>query len=115
MHFPQTRFRPLPLVYRILSVILIVGFLLIGLVGLVLPIIPGIVFLLLAVYLLTRISRRAAEIMHRQPWYHRGMRDFHAAGHLSLMEKVKLSALMAARAVVHGAGLAVAWLRSLQQ
>lgn len=112
MHFPQTRFRPLPLVYRVLSVVLIIGFLLIGLIGLVLPIIPGIVFLLLAVYLLTRISRRAAEIVHRQPWYHRGMRDFHAAGHLSVTEKIKLSALMAARAMVNGVDLAMAWLRS---
>lgn len=54
MHLARPRFRPLPLFYRVLGIILVVGFLLIGVVGLILPVIPGLVFLLLAVYVLTR-------------------------------------------------------------
>ncbi|MES3006646.1 MAG: DUF454 family protein [Pseudomonadota bacterium] len=102
MHLSRPRFRPLPLIYRILGIILVVGFLLIGLVGLILPIIPGIVFLLLAVYVLTRISRRAAAYAHSQPWFNRHMRHLDAADSLSVGERIKLGFLMMARSVVNG-------------
>jgi len=99
MHL-TSRFRPLPLAYRLLCVGLIVCFAIVGLIGLILPIIPGIVFLLLALYLLTRVSRRVANYMHRQPWYHQRMRDFSAASKLSWTGKIRLSLLVLARGVV---------------
>ncbi|MDO8273638.1 MAG: DUF454 family protein [Gammaproteobacteria bacterium] len=102
MHFSRSRFRPLPLVYRVLGIILVVGFVLIGLVGLILPIIPGVVFLLLAVYVLTRISRRAAAYAHNQPWFNRHMRHLNAADSLSVGERCKLGFLVMARSVVNG-------------
>lgn len=102
MHLSRPRFRPLPLIYRVLGIILVVGFLLIGLVGLILPIIPGIVFLLLAVYVLTRISRRAAAYAHSQPWFNRHMRHLDAADSLSVGERIKLGFLVMARSVVNG-------------
>ncbi len=105
MHLSRPRFRPLPLVYRVLGIILVVGFLLIGLVGLILPVIPGIVFLLLAVYVLTRISRRAAAYAHSQPWFNRHMRQLDAADSLSMSERIKLGFLLMARSVVN----AVEW------
>src|SRR5690606_3213328 len=106
-----SRFRPLPLAYRLLCVALIVCFAIVGLIGLILPIIPGIVFLLLALYLLTRISRRVATFMHRQPWYHQRMRDFSAASELSLTGKIRLSLLVLARGVANGLAAMVSWCR----
>jgi len=102
VHLSRPRFRPLPLVYRVLGLILVVGFLLIGLVGLILPIIPGIVFLLLAVYVLTRISRRAAAYAHNQPWFNRHLRQLNAVDTLSVGERFKLGFLVMARGVVSG-------------
>ena len=111
MHL-TSRFRPLPLAYRLLSVALIVCLVIVGLIGLILPIIPGIVFLLLALYLLTRVSRRVANFMHRQPWYHQRMRDFSAASQLTLAGKIRLSLLVLARGVVDAARALGSWLRS---
>ncbi len=70
--------------------------------GLILPIIPGIVFLLLAVYVLTRISRRAAAYAHNQPWFNRHMRHLNAVDTLSVGERFKLGFLVMARSVVNG-------------
>ena len=112
MHLSRPRFRPLSLVYRVLGIILVVGFLLIGLAGLILPVIPGIVFLLLAVYVLTRISRRAAAYAHNQPWINRHMRHLNAANSLSVGERCKLGFLVMARSLVNGIEWCVGGLKS---
>ena len=56
MHFPKPQFRPLPWGYKLLCLALIIVFTVIGLVGLILPIIPGIIFLFLAAWLVTRMG-----------------------------------------------------------
>jgi len=103
MHFSKPKFRPMPLAYKILSIVLIVCFLFIGLVGLILPIIPGILFLVLAVYLLTRVSRRISAIVHKHPWFNRNMRKLDAASTLTIGEKTRLTLLLAARTLIAGA------------
>jgi uncharacterized membrane protein YbaN (DUF454 family) len=103
MQFSKPKFRPVPLAYKILSIVLIVSFLFIGLVGLILPIIPGILFLLLALYLVTRVSRRISAIVHKHPWFNRNMRKLDAASTLTLGEKTKLSLLLTAKALIRGA------------
>jgi hypothetical protein len=50
---------------KLLGLALFLVFLGLGLVGLILPVIPGIVFLLLACYVLTRISPRFAFLANR--------------------------------------------------
>lgn len=114
-HLPKPIFRPLPLFYKIVSIVLIAGFLLIGLLGLVLPIIPGVLFLFLAVLLLTRVSRRAATYAHSQPWFHRNMHRWQASSGLSAGQRTKLALLLSIRTLVKGAqklsGLAVRAIR----
>ena len=102
MHLSRPRFRPLPVVSSVVGSLRGVGVLLLGLVGLILPIIPGIVFLLLAVYVLTRISRRAAAYAHNQPWFNRYLRHLNAVDTLSVGERFKLGFLVMARSVVNG-------------
>ncbi len=109
MHFPKPVFRPMPLPYKILSIVLIVCFVFIGLVGLILPIIPGILFLLLALYLLTRVSKRISAIVHKHPWFNRNMRKLDAASTLTLGEKVRLSLLLTAKALIRGVESGIAF------
>jgi uncharacterized membrane protein YbaN (DUF454 family) len=99
-HLPKPVFRPMPLVYKIACIVLIAGFLIIGLLGLILPIIPGVLFLFLAALLLTRVSRRAAVFAHSQPWFHRNMHHWQASGGLSPGQRFKLGFLLSARIIV---------------
>lgn len=99
---PKPIFRPMPLVYKIICMVLIAGFLVIGLLGLILPVIPGVLFLFLAVLLMTRVSRRAATYAHSQPWFHQHMRQWQATGGLSVGQRVKLGFLMTARVIIKG-------------
>lgn len=103
MHLPKPIFRPIPFVYKLILSVLIVAFLMIGLIGLILPIIPGVLFLLLAVFLLTRVSRRAATYAHSQAWYHQHMGQFNAGRHLSLSNRLKFGFLIVARGIVNAA------------
>lgn len=92
----------MPLIYKIICMVLIAGFLVIGLLGLILPVIPGVLFLFLAVLLLTRVSRRAATFAHSQPWFHHHMHQWQATGGLSVGQRVKLGFLMTARVIIKG-------------
>lgn len=102
-HLPKPIFRPMPLMYKIVSMVLIAAFLIIGVLGLILPIIPGVLFLFLAVLLLTRVSRRAATFAHSQPWFHRNMHHWQATGGLTVGQRVRLGFLLSARVIMKGA------------
>ena len=52
---------------KILIAVLAVACLIVGLIGLVLPVIPGLVFLFAAILLLSRISPRLARWVKRKP------------------------------------------------
>lgn len=101
MQLPKPIFRPIPLIYKIGVSVLISVFLVIGLLGLILPIIPGLLFLVLAVFLMTRVSRRAATYAHSQARYHRHMGHYNATRHLSAGDRLKYSFLIAARGTVN--------------
>ncbi|MEX2333936.1 MAG: DUF454 family protein, partial [Pseudohongiella sp.] len=104
MHLPSPHFRPLPLYAKIIALLLIAGFVLIGIIGLVLPIIPGVLFLFLAALLLTRVSRRASTYAHNQPWFRRHLQSWRASKGLSWGQRARLSFWVAAKAVVQGIG-----------
>lgn len=101
-HLPKPAFRPMPLVWKMISLVLIAAFLLIGLAGLILPVIPGVLFLFLAALLATRVSRRAAHFAHQQPWFHQHLHQWQASGHLAMSERVKLAFLLTLRTCLRG-------------
>ncbi|MDO8271552.1 MAG: DUF454 family protein [Gammaproteobacteria bacterium] len=113
MPLPRPRFRPLPFAYKIVGIMLVACFLLIGLAGLILPIIPGILFLFLALYVLTRISRRAAAYAHSQPWFNRGVRHMRATDGLSVGERCKFGLWVMARGMVNGVEWGISRLRRM--
>lgn len=107
MHYPRID-RPVSFLSKCLGIVLFVILALIGIAGIILPIIPGLVFLLLAVYVLTRISRRVARYAHQQAWYTDSLGTVQRLRPLSVGERAKLCALLAARQVLQGAQ----WLES---
>lgn len=114
MHFSKPQFRPLSWGCKLLCVTLIIVFAVIGLIGLILPIIPGIIFLLVAAYLITRVSRRGAAYINSQPSYREHARPIRAAGKLSFADNARLFLLVTARVIVSGAGKAIGALRNMR-
>lgn len=102
MRLPAYPFRPMSLYARLIALVLIAGFLLLGLIGLILPIIPGLLFLFLAALLLTRVSRRASDYAHSQPWFRRHLQWWRSSHALSWPQRVHLSLLLGARAALNG-------------
>lgn len=101
--------RSLPFLYK-LGGALLVGFLLmLGFIGLIMPIIPGLVFLFLALLILTKMSRRAAAYAENKPWFRYHMRHLQAANGLGLGARMKLGALIAARGAVQAIESALYW------
>jgi len=88
---------------KLLGLGLFALFLFLGLVGLVLPIIPGILFLLLALYVLTRISKRFATLANRNSWIRKSFRRLAHLRTLPAVDVVKLSFWVTVRAIVNGA------------
>lgn len=74
--------------------------LLIGVVGIVLPIIPGILFLGLGAWLLARVSGRAATRLEAQPTWHRARRLWQHSRHLGIAGKMHLAALLLGKSLV---------------
>ncbi len=104
--------KPLPLFYKLGGGLLVICCLILGVIGLIMPIIPGLVFLFLALYLLSKLSRRVATYAESKPWFHYHLRHLHAANGLSLGARMKLGALLVARGAVEGVQAVLFWCRS---
>ena len=111
MQLPAQSFRPMPWFARLLAMVAIVAFLVIGVLGLVLPVIPGVLFLFLAALLATRVSRRASDLAHRQPWFREQLRAWQSSDGLSTGHRLKLSFLVALRTLVSGIAKGARFLR----
>jgi|TARA_Y100000310_G_scaffold332478_1_gene408143 hypothetical protein len=67
----------------------------VGLVGLILPIIPGLLFLIVAVLLLARVSPKLARWVRRRPAMNRAQNRFDAMGQMNWGERIGLCFWMA--------------------
>jgi len=92
----------LSLFWKSISCLIIAGLLLLGLIGLILPIIPGILFLFLALLLLTRVSGRAAAWAENHHWYRKQNRLWQRAGTMPVADRLKVGLLVGARAAIQG-------------
>ncbi|GAB5501220.1 MAG: hypothetical protein PsegKO_35310 [Pseudohongiellaceae bacterium] len=75
--------------------------LLFGVIGLVLPIIPGIVFLAIGAMLLGKVSSRFAHFPLRR-WPRSGDRYLQASAALSLTDRLRLGGWVIARGLMNG-------------
>lgn len=112
MQFPAKNAKSLSWGSRIFYSVLVVGLLLLGIIGLILPIIPGLLFLFLAVLVLTRVSRRVARIAHNHTGFNRHMRNWNQAGKLPIGQRMKLGLLVAARTTINGIEYGISSLRN---
>ena len=88
----------LKLVYVVLGVALLI----IGLIGLLFPVIPGILFIALAVFLISKASTRLRSVADGQPFLRRMNARFDAMGDVSIGDRCRLAGLMCLEAVAVG-------------
>ena len=94
--------KPLAIPWKICGLVLVVGLLFLGLVGLVLPLLPGLVFLVLALWILSKISTRFAAVLDDSPALSRHMGFMRRTRGLSLTQRLRLSVLVMAKMTVRG-------------
>lgn len=97
---------------RLSASIAVIALLVVGLLGLILPIIPGVLFLFLAALLLTRISSRAFNLAYRQPWFRAQLAEWRQSGDQSMLRKLGQSMRWTFRALFEGCRSALNYLRS---
>ncbi|MEX0619294.1 MAG: DUF454 family protein [Pseudohongiellaceae bacterium] len=102
---------PMPWFLKVVTGFLIAGLLVIGMLGLILPIIPGLLFLFIAALLLTRVSRRFAAAAEKHPGLARPLRFWRTAGGLSVPQRLRLAFWVVAKATVNGFQTASSLLR----
>ena len=73
---------------------------LIGLAGLILPIVPGVLFLAMAAWLLAQISDRFAQRLHQSPRWQQASRTWQAQASLSARQRTKFWAWVALSGMV---------------
>jgi uncharacterized membrane protein YbaN (DUF454 family) len=81
-----------------------------GVIGLLLPVLPGFVFFLAGIWLLTLLSRRVHQFVHERtplgPWLREQRWHRQLSGRLTVGQRLRLLALYGARSIMNG----VAWL-----
>jgi uncharacterized membrane protein YbaN (DUF454 family) len=88
--------------------------LLIGIVGLVIPIIPGLLFLAGAVFLFSKVSRRVNAWSKRQPLFQDVRFKLARMAQVGPMDRVRVSALLMLDVVVRGLDRLTSRLRRLR-
>ena len=99
----------LPMFYKLGGAVLVGCLLILGVIGLIMPVIPGILFLFLALFVMTKLSRRAAAYAENKPWFRYHLRHLQAASGLSFGSRIKLGVLIAARGTVQGIEAVLFW------
>ncbi|NQV68658.1 MAG: DUF454 family protein [Pseudohongiella sp.] len=111
MNYSKINPQKMPFLYKALCILLVVCCVIIGLVGLILPVIPGFLFLFFAAILLARISTRFKSLLHNNPATAPWMKHWHSSQTLSVLQRAKLSFWVVARSLVSGVESAVNLLR----
>ena len=114
MNFPSRR----PSMHWLTKTILLVivgGLAFIGLVGLVLPIIPGLIFLFLAVLLLAKVSTRFDSLASRHSGFRQLRQRWRTLNMLRMQDRIKLGFWYCAGALIRGVESGVQTLRQWLQ
>lgn len=96
---------PMKLVWLVLGLALLA----LGLLGLIFPLIPGILFLAAAVFVLSKASRRVQAWSRNSPTYMGMERRFALMGGVGWLDRVRLGALMTLEATVRGLESVSTW------
>ena len=88
------------IVLKAVLVVVIGVCLVLGVIGLILPVIPGILFLFIGAILLSKLSTRFASYLRQNTWAQKWLRRGDSFRKLNNAHRLKLSFLMAAKSVV---------------
>lgn len=86
------------LVYLVIAVVCIM----IGIVGLIIPVIPGILFLVAAIFLMGKVSTRVKRWSDQQPMIQKIQNRLHRVQGASVLNQMKVVALMSLESLVSG-------------
>lgn len=111
MSTQKTESQLMSLVFKGMCLILVGILAVIGVIGLVLPIIPGILFLFLAAILLAKISSRFDSLLNKNKDMRYWRRRWNTTNALPLIQRIKLSFWVVARAIVNGVEAGISTLR----
>ena len=76
-------------------------FIILGLIGLVIPVIPGVIFLVVAAMLLAKVSKRMDRWVKQNQFARRTQARVAAVAHLSWSDKVKITLWYTAATIIH--------------
>ncbi|MEX0964515.1 MAG: DUF454 family protein [Pseudohongiellaceae bacterium] len=104
----------MPLYLKGLCLLIVGLFVLMGIVGLILPIIPGILFLFLAALLLAKVSSSFDAALNRNKHMRYWRRRWDTTNNLPLLQRIKLSFWIVAKAAVNGVEAALKSLNKMR-
>ncbi|MCB1692834.1 MAG: DUF454 family protein [Pseudomonadales bacterium] len=96
----HSRTRQLGKVTKAIYLIVGVMFLMLGMLGFILPVIPGLLFIVLAVYLFSKVSLRVRRFSERSPVMVEMHSRLDRSSHLPILARIKLVSLMAVEMTV---------------
>jgi uncharacterized membrane protein YbaN (DUF454 family) len=88
------------LIHKTVQIMLIGVCLILGVIGLILPVLPGILFLFIGAMLLSKFSTRFAGLLKQNTWAQKWQRRAGSFRQLNNRHKLKLSFLIAAKSLV---------------
>ena len=96
---------------KIMAALIVAACLILGLIGIVLPLIPGLLFLAIGAAVVARHSSWAREHLHRHDGIRRCLHHADRVLDSDWPEKLKLTGLYLAKSIVDGLDKASQWLR----
>lgn len=97
MNYPEERTPEMPLFMKAIVMLIVGVFVIIGLIGLILPIIPGILFLALAAWLMAKVSSRFASHLDESEIWQKVKDYWSSVSFLTVGQQVKLTLLLVAK------------------
>jgi uncharacterized membrane protein YbaN (DUF454 family) len=98
------------LIYLVIAVVCIM----IGIVGLIIPIIPGVLFLVAAIFLMGKVSTRVKQWSDQQPLIQKIQNRLHRLQGASALNQMKVVALMSLESLVSGLAVVFSRVRALK-
>lgn len=98
---------------KLLFAIAVAAFIVLGIIGLVLPIVPGLLFLAIAAIMLAPHIPALNTWMRRSPLMSRYIEDAENLRTLAIVDQIRLGALLSLRMLIDGARYALRLLRGL--
>jgi len=98
----RTKAIAIPFHKKVIYTVLAVLLLFLGLLGLVMPILPGILFVALAVYLLAKVSRRVERWVHGKPAFKEAHLRMESMADMSWGDRLQLTVWMAVDGLIRG-------------